>query len=51
MKIKYGTCLKSHATNFGDYSVDGFREFATKGIDGTKEEYICSNCRHYRSFH
>ncbi|KAK6789437.1 hypothetical protein RDI58_013236 [Solanum bulbocastanum] len=50
MIIKYEICLKIHATNFGDYSVDGCREFVKKG-DGTKEEYICANCGCCRSFH
>uniref|UniRef100_A0A3Q7I266 ZF-HD dimerization-type domain-containing protein n=1 Tax=Solanum lycopersicum TaxID=4081 RepID=A0A3Q7I266_SOLLC len=44
MTIKYGTCLKNHATKFGYYSVDGCREFVNKGDDGTKEESICANC-------
>ena len=51
MTIKYGIYLKNHATNFGDYSVDGCREFVKKGADGTKEAYICANCRCLRSLH
>ncbi|WMV12405.1 hypothetical protein MTR67_005790 [Solanum verrucosum] len=51
MTIKYGICLKNHATKFGDYSVDGCREFVKKGDDGTKEEFICANCGCFRSFH
>uniref|UniRef100_A0A3Q7GF12 ZF-HD dimerization-type domain-containing protein n=1 Tax=Solanum lycopersicum TaxID=4081 RepID=A0A3Q7GF12_SOLLC len=51
MTIKYGICLKNHATNFGDYSVDGCREFVKRGDDGTKEAYICANCGCLRSFH
>ncbi|WMV29506.1 hypothetical protein MTR67_022891 [Solanum verrucosum] len=51
MMIKYGLYLKIHAANFGDYSVDGCREFVKKGDDGTKEEYICANCGCFRSFH
>uniref|UniRef100_A0A3Q7ERK4 ZF-HD dimerization-type domain-containing protein n=1 Tax=Solanum lycopersicum TaxID=4081 RepID=A0A3Q7ERK4_SOLLC len=50
MTIKYGICLKNHATKFGDYSVDGCREFV-KGDDGTKEEFICANCGCFRGFH
>ncbi|KAG5605607.1 hypothetical protein H5410_027099 [Solanum commersonii] len=51
MLIKYDISLKNYATNFGDYSVDGCREFVKKGDDGTKEEYICANCGCFRSFH
>ncbi|TMW81963.1 hypothetical protein EJD97_007277 [Solanum chilense] len=51
MTIKYGICLKNHATNFGDYSVDGCHEFVKKGYGGTKEAYICANCGCLRSFH
>ena len=36
MMIIYGICLKDHATNFGEYSIDGCREFTKKGDDGTK---------------
>ena len=49
--IKYGICLKNHATKFGDYSVDGCREFVKKGDDGTKEAFICANCGCFRDFH
>mgnify|MGYP000750280526 CR=1 FL=1 len=35
--------IKYHATKFGDYSVDGYREFVKKGDDGTKEENICAS--------
>ena len=51
MIIKYDICLKNHSTNFGDYSVDGCREFVKKGDNGTKEKYICANCGCFRSFH
>uniref|UniRef100_A0A3Q7HBF3 ZF-HD dimerization-type domain-containing protein n=1 Tax=Solanum lycopersicum TaxID=4081 RepID=A0A3Q7HBF3_SOLLC len=51
MLIIYVISLKNHATNFGEYSVDGCREFMEKGDDGTKEEYICANCGRFRSFH
>uniref|UniRef100_A0A3Q7HB63 ZF-HD dimerization-type domain-containing protein n=1 Tax=Solanum lycopersicum TaxID=4081 RepID=A0A3Q7HB63_SOLLC len=37
MMITYGICLKNHATNFGEYSIDGYREFTKKGDDGIKE--------------
>ncbi|TMW81057.1 hypothetical protein EJD97_012362, partial [Solanum chilense] len=51
MAIKYGLCLKNHATKFCDFSVDRFREFVKKGDEGTKEEFICANCGCFRSFH
>ncbi|TMW88309.1 hypothetical protein EJD97_018728 [Solanum chilense] len=51
MTIKYGICQKKYATNFGDYSVDGCREFVKKIDDGTKEAYICDNCGCLRSLH
>uniref|UniRef100_A0A3Q7GEN0 ZF-HD dimerization-type domain-containing protein n=1 Tax=Solanum lycopersicum TaxID=4081 RepID=A0A3Q7GEN0_SOLLC len=47
--IKYGICLKNYATEFGDYSVDGCREFVKKDNDETKEEYICAKCGCFRS--
>ena len=51
MTIKYEICLKNHANNFGEDSVDGCREFVKKGDDGTKEAYVCANCGCFRSFH
>ncbi|PHT41593.1 Zinc-finger homeodomain protein 2 [Capsicum baccatum] len=51
MVIKYGVCLKSHATKFGYFAVDGYREFVKSGDDGTKEAYICANCGCIRGFH
>ena len=35
---------KNHDTKFGDYSVDGCREFVKKGDGGTKDETGCANC-------
>ncbi|CAN4108187.1 unnamed protein product [Withania somnifera] len=50
MVIKYGVCLKNHATKFGHFMVDGC-EFVKSGDDGTKEAYICANCGCIRSYH
>lgn len=49
--IKYGVCLKNHATKFGDYVVDGCLEFVKSGDNGTKEEFICATCECFRGFH
>ncbi|PHT97458.1 Zinc-finger homeodomain protein 3 [Capsicum chinense] len=51
MVIKYGVCLKSHATKFGHFAVDGCREFVKSGDEGTKEAYICANCGCIRGFY
>ena len=51
MMIINGICLKNHATDFVEYSVDGCREVTKKGDDGTKEEYICVDCLCFWSFH
>ncbi|TMW89333.1 hypothetical protein EJD97_017327 [Solanum chilense] len=51
MMIINEICLKNHATDFGEYLVDGCREFTKKGDEGTKEVYICADCGYFRSFH
>ncbi|KAF3677279.1 hypothetical protein FXO37_04900 [Capsicum annuum] len=37
MVIKYGVCLKSHATKFGHFAVDGCCEFVKMVMTGLKK--------------
>ncbi|KAF9684185.1 hypothetical protein SADUNF_Sadunf04G0091700 [Salix dunnii] len=50
--VKYGECLKNHATGVGGYAVDGCREFmASTGEESTAGSLTCAACGCHRNFH
>lgn len=49
--VNYKECGRNYAIAVGGHAVDGCREFAPSGEQGTRQALLCQACSCHRSFH